>query len=244
LTEIEDKFDIEKQLAQRRRKSITRILFGYIIVVLLIFAALQVFLIYRGFFRRNPIFFVLLIAGVLTINIIILLLLIIKPSDKSSISLDLMNYMNQKLDAEMRMHIIEIGQTKEEMECMDMSGKYPRMFMMTINRPTRPLLNDMFKVPLYYPKPTGRLNVMIKYNDKHAGSKLVKKGGGLKDFSTRRGDFPKHKYWSLEFSHDTKRNFFVGSIFFGYRKGNETITELSKKTDDILKKLRKIDSRK
>ena len=244
MTEIEDKFDIEKQLTQRRRKAITRILLGYIIVVLLIFGALQLFLINREFFREKPVFFVILIAGVLTINIIILFFFIIKPSDKSSISLDLMNYLNQKLDAEMRMHIIQIEQTKEEMECMDVSGKYPRMFMLIIDRPTRPLLNDMFKVPVYYPKPTGRLNLMIKYSDHLAKSKLIKKSGGLKDFTTRRGEFTKHEFWSKDFCHDKKRNFLVGSIYFGHRKGNETITELAKHTDDILKKLKKIDSRK
>jgi hypothetical protein len=244
LTDIEDKFDIEKQLTLRRRKAATRIFFGYLIVALLIFFALSVFLMNGEFFEKNPIVFVAMITGVLTINIIILFLFIIKPSDKSSISLDLMNYLNQKLDADMKMHIIQIEQNREEMECMDMSGKYPRMFMLTINRPMRPLLNDMFKVPVYYSKPSGRLNLKVKYSDPQAKSKLIKKSGGLKDFSTRRGNFPKHEYWSKEFSRDKKRNFLVGSIYFGYRKGNETITELAKNMDDVLKKLKRIESGK
>jgi hypothetical protein len=138
LTDIEDKFDIDKQLTLRRRKAATRIFFGYIIVVLFIFIALSVFLNEREFFSKYPILFVAMIAGVLILSSAILFFLIIKPSDKSAISLDLMYYLNQKFDSDVQMHIIQIGERKEEMECMDRSGKYPRMFMMTIDRPIRP----------------------------------------------------------------------------------------------------------
>lgn len=239
--DIEDKFDIDKQLTQRRKKAANRALLGYFLVVFLIFASLA-FSFY--FFKDKPEFFVAPIAIVLIINSIILFFFVIKPSDKSSINLDLMYYLNQKHGAEMKMHIIRIGQYAEEMECMDMSGKYPRMFMLLLDRPEKPFLNEVFKVPMYNQKPTGRLNIMVKNRDNFKISKTLKKSGGLKDFSSKRSRFGAKDFFSVEYGMNKERNFLVGQIFFGYRKGNETISSLAEAADETLKTLKKIESGK
>jgi len=238
---IEDKFDIDKQLTQRRKKAANRTLLGYVLVVFLIFAALAFSF---NFFKDKPELFVIPIAIVLMVNSVILFFFVIKPSDRSSIALDMMYYLNQKHNAEMKMHIIRIEQTTEEMECMDMSGKYPRMFMIILDRPTRPFLNEVFKIPIFNSRPTGRLNIMLKNRDEFKRSKTLKKGGGLKDYSTKRSNFGAKEFFSIEYGINKERNFLVGQIFFGYRKGNEAVSSLAEATDQILKTLKKIESGK
>lgn len=241
LGELEDRFDIEKQLAERKSKATTRTLIGYVVVVILIFGALACFVVMNEFFLDNPIFFVGLIAGVAIVNSVILLFFVIKPSDDSSICLDLMNYLNQKHDAEMKMHIISIEETKEEMEAMDMSGKYPRMFMLYLDRPKLHFLNEVFKIPIYSDGVTGRLMFFIKNPQDAKKSKIIKKAGGMVEHSNSPKDIGSRKPWDIEFSQDKERNKFVGSVYFGYHKGEDTIGVLAKTSDKLLKDLGKIE---
>ncbi len=238
---LEDKFDIEKQLALRRMKAVNRVLAGYILVVVLIFIAL---IISFYFFTEKPVLFIAPIIIVLIVNSVILFFFVIKPSDKASICLDLMNFLNQKYDSEMKMHIIKIAESSEEMECMDSSGKYPRMFMFYLDRPVKPFLNEVLKIPMYNSRPTGRLNIAVKMRDGFSRSGMIKKTGGMKEFTLGPSDCSAHEFWGREFAHDKERNFLIGSAYFGYRKGNQTISLLAENTDALLKDLKKIESGK
>jgi len=239
-----DKFDIDKQLAERRNKATLRILLGYSAVVFILFAVFAILIVFRGFFVDNPLFFIILLVAGLLVNSMLLFFIIIKPSDKSSVCLDLMSALNQKFAAEMKMHIIKIENYAEEMECMSMSGKYPRMFMMDLDPPDKQLINEVFKVPIFYKTSSARLDLMIKHKPSYVKSKVIDKSGGLFKRSLLKKFILQKEIWASEFTMDTQRNMLIYSVYFGERKGEDMINTLAKKADSMLSALKDIESGK
>ena len=245
MPDMMDKFDIDKQLAERKSKATTRILVGYSAVIFVLFIAFGLIGSFAHFFLvDHPFYFILIIVSATLINGTMLYFFIIKPSDKSSVCLDLMSVLNQKFAADMKMHILKIETFAEEMECMSMSGKYPRMFMMTLDPPDKPFLNEVFKVPVFYKTPSARLDLMIKHKPTYVKSKLVGKNGGLFTRNLMKKFILKKDFWATEFTLDKERNMLIYSVYFGERTGEDMINTLAKKADEMLKSLKDIESGK
>lgn len=244
MPDMMDKFDIDKQLAERKNKAMLRILLGYSAVVFIIFIVFAILIAFREFFVDNPFFFIILLVAGMLVNSMLLFFIIIKPSDKSSVCLDLMSALNQKFAAEMKMHILKIETYAEEMECMSMSGKYPRMFMMNLDPPDKPFLNEVFKVPVYYKTASARLDLMIKHKPSYVKSKTIEKNGGLFSRNLLKKFIINKEFWASEFTLDKEKDMLIYSVYFGERKDEDMINTLAKKADEMLKALKDIASGK
>jgi len=239
-----DKFDIDKQLAERRNKATLRVLIGYSAVIFIVFLAFGIIGTFSHFFVTNPVFFIIVVVSAVIVNGTLLFFFIIKPSDKSSVCLDLMSALNQKFSAQMKMHILKIDTYAEEMECMSTSGKYPRMFMIYLDPPDKPFLNEVFKIPVFYKSSSARLDFMIKHKPGYVKSKVIEKRGGLFKRNLVKKFIFKKEFWASEFTLDKERNMLIFSVYFGERKGEDMINTLAEKADGMLKALKDIESGK